>query len=712
MQNTKFALALLAAMLAVTTVSYGQTAPDATTPGPFTTTSSEYKLDAAIDPLVTPLIATELWARVYRPTDLNNAPYPVLIFLHGNHATCGRFEGAGPGRLDINIQYTFTGTCPPGFVVAPSHEGYAYFAERLASWGYIIVSINANRGVNAAPGVSDDRGLNLRRGRLILRHLQKLAAWNSGSEATPASLGFSLQGKLDFNHVGMLGHSRGGEGVRAALAQYRDAGSPWPALIGVPVNFEGIFEIGPVDGQTGRILNAEGQAWNVILPMCDGDVFNLQGVRVFDRMLKNRTDDPATQKSTFTVWGANHNFYNTEWQLSDSAGCLGHRRLFDRLLGSADQRQTAIASALAFFRAHIGANKIPDLANIFNPQFALPSSLANVTRVDRGYTDSPNSSITEVFEDFDQPTGFNTSGFTNDASNISITHGGIANHSSVQRVARISWDNPGSGTFFQSNWTPPGSGRNVTAFQTLDFRVSAQCKDLPCTTTDSGFNFETNFSIRLVGADGSLSSPAQLRDYASLTGPVGGLVRGIGTSPHPILLTARIPLTAFGNAPLLTNLRGVRFTFDDTRREDINIGNVRLSRVSGTTSSTLTSSALPTSDSPLDLGVSTTNEKNTIKSVKSARSSQAPPDQSGVEIELTSNREFLPQGELLVIKVGSEEASLSRYGEDGSTNRVIFTLTSEQWSRINTGDTVVVQYGSGNGADSRNFGRIDKNMLR
>ena len=112
------------------------------------------------------------------------------------------------------------------------------------------------------------------------------------------------------------------------------------------------------------------------------------------------------------------------------------------------------------------------------------------------------------------------------------------------------------------------------------------------------------------------------------------------------------------------------------------------------------------------MGVSTTNEKNTINSVKSARSSQALPDQSAVEIELTSNREFLPQGELLVLKVGSEEASLSRYGEDGSTNRVIFTLTSEQWSRINTGDTVVVQYGSGNGADSRNFGRIDKNMLR
>jgi hypothetical protein len=695
-------------MLAAATVSFGQTAPDATAPGPFTTTSSEYKLPPTNDDLVAQQVVTELWARIYRPTNLNNAPHPLLIFLHGNHATCGRFEGAGQGRLDINIQYTFTGTCPTGFVVVPSHEGYAYFAERLASYGYIVVSINANRGVNAAPGVAGDPGLNLRRGRLILRHLQKLAAWNSGSEATPASLGFNLQGKLDFSHVGMMGHSRGGEGVRAALAQYRDAGSPWPALIGPPVNFEGIFEIGPVDGQTGRILNAEGLAWNVLLPMCDGDVFNLQGVRVFDRMLRNRIDIPATQKSTFTVWGANHNFYNTEWQLSDSPGCLGHPRLFDKLLGSAAQRQTAMASVLAFFRANVGANTNPEFANIFNPQFALPASLANVTRVDRGYTDSPNSSVTEVFEDFDQPTGFNTSGFPNDASGITIAHAGIANHSSVQRVARISWENPGAGTFFQSNWTAPGSGRNVTSFETLDFRVSAQCKDLPCNTTDSGFNFETNFSIRMVGADGSLSNPVQLRDYVSLTGPVGGLVQSIGSSPHPILLTARIPLTAFGNAPL-TNLRGVRFTFDDTRRDDIHIGNIRLSRVSGVANSIQITTALPTSDSPLDLGV-TKNEKNTIESVKATRSSQLIPNQSGVEIALTSNREFLPKGEVLALKVGSQEFSLSRYGEDGSTNRVIFTLTTEQWSLINTGDPVVVQYGAG--ADSRNFGHIDKNMLR
>src|SRR5215510_8518591 len=357
MQNTKFTIALLTAMLAVTAVSFGQTAPDATAPGPFMTTSSEYKLPPTNDDLVAQQVVTELWARIYRPTNLNNAPYPLLIFLHGNHATCGRFEGAGQGRLDVNVQYTFTGTCPAGYVVVPSHEGYAYLADRLASWGYIVVSINANRGINAAPGVQFDQGLNLRRGRLVLKHFQQLAAWNTGARP-PASLGFNPRGKFDFSHVGMLGHSRGGEGVRAAYNIYRDPGSPWPARIG-PIGFEGIFEIGPVDGQTARILNADGTSWNVLLPMCDGDVFNLQGVRPFDRMMLIRNETPATPKSTFTVWGANHNFYNTEWQLSDSPGCLGHKRLFDHLLGSPDQRSIALAGVLAFFRGHVGAAADP-----------------------------------------------------------------------------------------------------------------------------------------------------------------------------------------------------------------------------------------------------------------------------------------------------------------------------------------------------------------
>src|SRR4051812_28062407 len=155
---TRRLCAVMVLCLILPAAALAQTAPDASGFGPFATTSSEYKLPAAIDPDVTTALATELWARVYRPVTLSNAPHPLLVFLHGNHGTCGRYPGIGPGRYDINIQYTFPAPCPTGYVVVPSHEGYGYLAERLASWGYIVVSINANRGVTAAPAEEGDLG--------------------------------------------------------------------------------------------------------------------------------------------------------------------------------------------------------------------------------------------------------------------------------------------------------------------------------------------------------------------------------------------------------------------------------------------------------------------------------------------------------------------------------------------------------------------------
>src|SRR5262245_5892626 len=285
--------ALLFGLLA--TAASAQTAPDATGSAPGVTVSTfEYYMPGITDPDVAP-IPIDLWARVYIPSGYSGR-LPLVVLLHGNHATCGTNDGLGPARRDDNIQYTLTGTCPDRYVVIPNHAGYDYLARPLASRGYIVVSINANRGVTAAPGETLDRGLNLRRGRLVLRHLKHLAQLN-------ATAGDPLYHRIDFSHVGLMGHSRGGEGMRAAYEQYRAAGSPWPARIGTPIGFEALFEIGPVDGQTGprsnpNRLNADDLAWTVLLPNCDGDVFNLQGVKPFDRMMLITGETPAKFKAT------------------------------------------------------------------------------------------------------------------------------------------------------------------------------------------------------------------------------------------------------------------------------------------------------------------------------------------------------------------------------------------------------------------------------
>lgn len=704
-------LGLIGAFLVSAVVILGQMAPDATARGPLDTTSAEYRFAPEADPDVFPGRVTEIWARVYRPSDLSNGPYPLIVFLHGNHATCGY---SSDPRIDDSCQYSMTGTCPLNYEVVPNHAGYTYLADRLASWGYVVVSINANRGINCAPGVQGDLGLNLARGRLVLKHLQRLSTWNTTPGTTPLSLGLGadgLLGQLDFANLGLMGHSRGGEGMRAAYNLYRDEGSPWPARIPDPVTFAGIFEIGPVDGQTARVLNADGATWNVLLPMCDGDVSNLQGVRPFDRMLRIFSEDPPRPKSTYTVWGANHNYYNTEWQLSDSSGCFGAGNvpLWSGVMGSPAQRQTGLASVLAFFRGNVGPQADPTFNQNFNPLFELPPVVTSITRVDRGFTDSPNSAITTPIEDFDQPTGVSTYGFLNDASNITITHGSVPNHDPIQRAGVISWLQAGPNTFFQTNWADEGGGRDISGYQTLDLRVSRQADTLNPSTGS------TSFSIQLAQANGTLSAPAQLSTYTDLRGPVGGITLSGDPNLHPILQTARIPLVAFAGVDL-SNIRGVRLTFDDTPTGAIYVANIRLSIFSGLESSgaSETPEAYLSYDytSPENLtALLNPDVMNLITDIRTVSSAEGLGYRTGVEIELLSSKGFPVRDELPVLRIGGQEFLLSRYTEDGDTHALIFTLTEEAFAKTKTGDEVTLQYGRGESNARWNFGRLDKSLL-
>ena len=714
------------------------TALDPTGGGSFQVAESEYHLPAKVDPLVDATVTTELWAEIYRPVDTSGAAHPLLVLLHGNHATCGHYVAGTLGRLDDNSQYTTTGTCPAGYVVVPNHLGYSYFAERLASQGYMVVSINANRGINAAAGVLADRGLNLRRGRLVLRHLMQLAQWNRSGGA-PASLGFDLKGSINFSHVGLFGHSRGGEGVLAAYTMYNDGGSAWPGEIGTPVHFEAMFELAPVDGQTSRTFVANNIPWTVLLPMCDGDVSDVQGVKVYDRTLSNLSETTSHRKSVYAVWGANHDFFNTQWQTSDSQGCTGtgNTPLFSTTGAFSNQQQTAsIYAVMSLFRAHVGGNAQAPWGELLDPAFTLPAPLAAASTFDRSFTDSTELGFVLPVDDF--TSGSSSAGIASTATNVTFAAQMVPNHDVTLSAGAVSWNTatqtkPGIPSY-QINLAPVGSGYALAPYQTLEFRTALQCM----TSTGSTYacaspnplngGVPTNFSIALVRPDGTLTPSVALADYATVQGPVGGYNNNL----HPVLQTVRIPLSVFGSNKLL--YRGVRVTFDRTPSGAIWLTDARLSTSKDTDLTVGTTAVMRLASAQVaatSRGASVQRasfDTSAAKRVSLAggklsaiRSAAATPSIAGtesaapaavaagqVEVEVTSVAPIPVRDSLLTLQVDGQSFTTSRFAADGSTRKAIFTVSRSAFEALPDSAAVTLV----DGAERASFGTLDKSALK
>src|ERR1041384_4859612 len=318
-------------------------AQDPGTPGPLAVTREEYNFgDTAFQPTNFPG-PVELRASIHYPTVLAG-PYPVIVLLHGRHATC--FKG---GSQLLQWPCTTNGSQP-----IPSFQGYDYVAESLASNGYVVVSVSAN-GVNAVDNSVFDLGA-LARAELMQKHLDILKQFNTTGGAP---FGTKFVGKFDLTRVGTMGHSRGGEGVVRHYVLNNDLGAPY--------GIKAVFPLAPVDFNRFVVNNA---ALNVMLPYCDGDVADLQGVHFYDDARYNVPGDNAP-KHYELVMGANHNFYNTVWTPATSPfpGATNDWLAFvpgghsdshcgsgntSQRLTEAQQRGTGLAYMSAFFRAYVG----------------------------------------------------------------------------------------------------------------------------------------------------------------------------------------------------------------------------------------------------------------------------------------------------------------------------------------------------------------------
>src|SRR5262249_26394636 len=331
----------------------------------------------------------------------------------------------------------------------------------------------------------------------------------------------------------------------------------------------------------------------------------------YDRMMKSFTEQPARQKAFYYVLGANHNYWNTEWQFSDSSGCFNSSvQLFETdpatgilpgVTGSERQRTTGSASILALVRGAVrisegdGDDSSRFLTN-FDPQFQLPAVVTTAARIQRGFIASPNSSVTQSLEDFEQPTGTSQFGVPNQTSNVTVEHVPVIEHGipfavrdpggnivalpAFLHAGRITWQQAGADVYFQVNFAAAGSGLDLSRYATLDFRVD---RETPKRTLLNPAG-PTSFHIQLVAADGTLSAPVAASNFIELVGPFGTpdadltfINPAFPDGYHINMPTARIPLGAFGVEDL-SRTRGIRLTFDDTATGKIYVTNFRASR--------------------------------------------------------------------------------------------------------------------------------------
>jgi len=292
---------------------------------------------------------TLAWARIMYPatsagtgTPVYSPPtnYPVALFLHGRHWDCDN-DGSGSG---LGGGYTTPpATCPDSQRI-PSHEGYNYIMERLASQGIVSISVSAHQ-IQFDNGAYNYEA----RGKLILKWLDKLRDWNDNGTDP---FGGMFQGKLDMTRIALSGHSRGGEGVVAA----QELNLTWPTLHSILA----VNAIAPTDISGVSYLMTEAPYY-LLVGARDGDVANMHGFRTYDRAYP---DGAANRKSKTVAWvyGANHNYFNTIWTDTAAlgspnpwAGSNDDARFVTapHVMTAAAQRQIALTTITAFFRQHL-----------------------------------------------------------------------------------------------------------------------------------------------------------------------------------------------------------------------------------------------------------------------------------------------------------------------------------------------------------------------
>ncbi|HEX5718435.1 MAG TPA: hypothetical protein VF179_19895, partial [Thermoanaerobaculia bacterium] len=466
------------------------------------------------------------------------AAYPLIVILHGNHR---RFR--------------------PNGTFVESYRGFDYLASHLASHGYIAISIDVD-DINARPDLIFGRG------EAILEHIAIMDRRNTTDP--------QLAGRIDLGTIGLIGHSRGGEGVLAAeqLNVSRGLGLGIRAIVSIaPTNFEDFVH------NTTPLLLLYGSS--------DGDVSGADdGVNPF--LIYDRA---APLKAMIFVYAAIHNRFSTNSDWLDPTQIDNDDA---RRISEADHQNIAKGFSLAFFERHFRAQLG------FEPLFKRYGRPGSVAHVELHHQLTDPASL--LVDDFDQAGHDATQ---NTLGNV-VTETGLANpDGQAATLVEVSLRRSDTLFFIHNTfggmiaWDASG-GTYTTTLNALDassFRVLACRVTQRLGSARNPVNLSQDFLVRLndtsgqsaaveVGTVTGIPFPFVRHDHNVLHPPALGSTRFVDVLPdHPdlsksALKTLRIPLSTFKakNPRIdLASLQTLSFEFQTTATGEIAVDEIEFS---------------------------------------------------------------------------------------------------------------------------------------
>lgn len=386
-------------------------------------------------------IAGKIWC----PQDKKNCP--VLFIVHGNH------------------DYT-----------TPSYLGYDYLGEYLASFGYVVVSVDENV-CNDLADENDARAV------LLLENIKQILKWNADSH-------HELYQKIDGEKIAIAGHSRGGEMVATAyyfndLTNYPDNGE-----IAFDYHFpiQSVIAIAPCVDQYmpgDRAVTISDVNYLVLHGANDQDVSTAMGEKQYANV--EFTGNGEYIKSMLYILGANHGQFNELWGNYDLYNPANYFLNVKNFLTEEEQQKIAKIFIKTFLDVTLLEDKtyVSLFSDVWSYQEALPS-----TAYEQVYQDSAFLCLADFEEDADVKNGT--------MEQVTISTEGMDNWHEGRRVIGSGYD--GENYVCNLSWKSGSSPAYILNIPETDMshqRFSFSVADM----TENGENEQTALRPRVVLVD-------------------------------------------------------------------------------------------------------------------------------------------------------------------------------------------------------------------